>query len=98
MKLYSVCLLAMLLLIIPACNRSTIPSQSRTAEAYVPDSGSVGFDIVPFESGNGSSRLLATYTSQGRTAKFRVEFGPAKTMGAKDSKDFSMKVGEGRFV
>jgi hypothetical protein len=42
--------------------------------------------------------LLATYTSQGRTAKFRVEFGPAKTVGAKDSKDFPIKVGEGRFV
>jgi hypothetical protein len=88
----------MLLLSIPECNRSTIPSQSRTAEADVPDSGSVGVDIAPFESGNGSSRLLATYTSQGRTAKFRVEFGPAKTVGAKDSKDFPIKVGEGRFV
>jgi hypothetical protein len=58
----------------------------------------VGFDIEPFESGNGSFRLMATYTSQGRTAKFRVEFGPAKPVGAKDSKDFPMRVGEGRFV
>jgi hypothetical protein len=41
---------------------------------------------------------MATYTSQGRIAKFRVEFDPAKTVEAKDSKDFPMKVGEGRFV
>lgn len=27
-----------------------------------------------------------------------MEFGPAKTVGGKDSKDFPMKVGEGRFV
>jgi hypothetical protein len=98
MQPYSVCLLATLLLITPACNRPTNAALGRTAEAYVPDSGSVGFDIEPFESGNGSLRLMATYTSQGRTAKFQVEFGPAKTVGAKDSKDFPMRVGEGRFV
>ncbi|HWW13076.1 MAG TPA: hypothetical protein VN310_00325 [Candidatus Dormibacteraeota bacterium] len=103
MQRYSVYLLATLLLIAPACNRSTTAAQGRTAEAYVPDSGSVGFDIEPSESGNGSLRLKATYTSQGRTAKFQIEFGPAKTLGAKDSKDFPMKdfpmkVGEGRFV
>jgi hypothetical protein len=67
-------------------------------EAYVPNSGSVGFDIASFESVNGSLRLTAIYTSQDRTAKFRVEFGTAKTVDAKDSKDFSMKVGAGRFV
>jgi len=98
MKCYSMCLLATLFLIVPACDRSTAAPQGRTAEAYVPDSGSVGFDIERFESGNGSLRLMATCTSQRRTAKFQVEFGRAKSVGAKDSKDFPMKLGEGRFV
>jgi hypothetical protein len=45
----SVCFLAMLLLATPACNRSTTATQGRTAEAYVPVPGSVGFDIEPFK-------------------------------------------------
>jgi len=96
MQRYSVCFLATLLLATPACNRSTTAAQDRTEEAYVPVPGSVGFDIELFDSGNGSFRLNANYTSQGRTAKFRVEFGPAKTVG--NSKDFPMRAGEGRFV
>ncbi len=98
MQRYSVCFLATLLLATPACNRSTSAAQDRTEEVYVPVPGSVGFDIELFDSGNGSFRLNANYTSQGRTAKFRVEFGPAKTVGASDSKDFPMRAGEGRFV
>ena len=95
---YTVWLLATFLLATPACEHPTTVPQGRTAEAYVSDSGSVGFDITSLENVNGSLRLAAVYTSQGRTAKFRVEFGTAKTLDAKDSKDFAMKVGEGRFV
>ncbi len=98
MQRYSVYLLATLLLLTSGCNRATTATKGRTAEAYVPVPGSVGFDIEPFERGDGSFRLTATYTSQGRTAKFRVEFGPAKTVGGRDPEDFPVMVGEGRFV
>jgi hypothetical protein len=98
MQRYTVWLLATFLLATPACEKSATAPQVRTAEAYVPDSGSVGFDITSFESVNGYLRLAAVYTSQGRTAKFQVEFGTAKTVDAKDSTDFPMKWGEGRFV
>ena len=98
MQRYTVLILATLLLASPACERSTTAPRDRTAEAYVPDSGSVGFDITSFESVNGSLRLAAVYTSQGRTAKFRIEFGTAKTVEATDLKDFPMKVGDGRFI
>jgi hypothetical protein len=98
LRRYSVCFFTTLLLTTGACNQSTPAGQGRTAEAYLPNAGSVGFDIGSLDEGNGSLRLMATYTSQGRIAKFRVEFGQAKSVGAKDSKDFSMKVGEGRFV
>ena len=98
MQRYTVCFLGMLLIATPACERPKTSPPGRIAEAYVPDSGSVGFDITSFESVKGSLRLTAIYTSQGRIAKFRVEFGTAKTVDAKDSKDFTLKVGEGRFV
>jgi hypothetical protein len=98
MQRYTVWLLATLLLAAPACERSASAPQGRTAEAYVPDSRSVGFDITSSETVNGSLRLAAIYTSQGTTAKFRVEFRNAKTADARDSKTFPMKVGEGRFV
>src|SRR5258707_3984170 len=94
MQRYTVCLLTMLVIATPACERSKAAPQGRIAEAYVPDSGSVGFDITSFESVKGSLRLTAIYTSQGRIAKFRVELGTAKTVNAKDSEDFTMKVGE----
>ena len=98
MQRYSVLFLATLLIATPACNRSTTAAQHRTEETYVPVQGSVGFDIEIFDCGNGSFSLMAKYTSQSKTAKFRVEFGPSKTVGAADSKDFPMRVGEGRFV
>jgi hypothetical protein len=37
------------------------------------------------------------YPSQGKTAKFRIEMGPAKVSDAKDSKDFTNSE-EGRFM
>lgn len=86
------------LLLTTSCTRSTTFPESRGAESYLSDSGSVGFDIESLENENGSLRVLAIYTSQGRTARFRVEFGFAKTVGAKGPQDFPMKVGEGRFV
>src|SRR5579863_1232443 len=98
MRRYSLCVLATFLLAAPACNRPVTAAQGRTAEAYVPGSRSVGFDIGSIESGNGSFRLTAIHTSQGRTAKFRVEFGPERAVGAQGPKDFPMKVGEGQFV
>jgi hypothetical protein len=81
-----------LFLAIPACNRFTPVAPDRGEEVYVDVPGSVGFDIKLADSGNGSFRVTANYTSQGRTAKFRVEFGPPKTI------DFPMRAGEGRFV
>ena len=85
-------------LLVAACNRPQSDVRKQTTEAYIPDSGSVGFDIEPLEGVDGSLQLMATYTSQGKTAKFRIEFGPAKTLQAKDPEDFPVKVGQGRFV
>src|SRR5437764_293096 len=83
---------AALVIVLVACNRSQNDAQGAIAEAYVPDSGSVGFDVEPLPSGDGSLELKATYTSEGKTAKFTIALAPAKTIEAKDSKDFPMKI------
>ena len=102
MRLYLVYCLATALLFVPACKKSG--ARGRVIEPNVSDSGSavpgsVAFDIEPVEiSKDGSFSLMARYTSQGKTAKFRVELGPAKTVDANAAQDFPMKTGEGRFV
>jgi hypothetical protein len=91
-------LLALSLFATSGCTRPTSSHQGRTAEAYVPDSGSVGFDIKSFKDPNGSIRLEATYPSEGRLAKFVIEFGPTLHMESKDPKGFPMGTGQGRFL
>jgi len=86
----------MFLLVTSGCSGPTTTGQGRIAEAYVSDSGSVGFDIGPLKDQNGSLRLDATYESQGKLAKFAIDFGPTRNL--KDSKDFPMRTGEGRFL
>lgn len=74
------------------------PLIHRTTEAYVSDSGSVGFDIKPLKGHDGSLRLDARYESRGKLAKFAVEFGPTHNVESKDAKDFPMGMGQGRFL
>ena len=49
-----------------------------TAEVYIPDTNSVGFDIEPALEPD-ASVWIATYRSQGKTARFRFELSAAKT-------------------
>lgn len=90
--------LAMFLLVTSGCTRPAKTAQGRTAEAYVSDSRSVGFDIKRLKGQNVSLRFEATYESRGKLAKFTIEFGPTRTVESKDPKDFPMGTGEGRFV
>jgi len=46
------------------------------AEVYIPDTNSIGFDIEPALEPN-TSVWIGTYRSQGKTARFRFELGPA---------------------
>ena len=90
--------LAMALLVTSGCTRPATTGQVRTAEAYVPASGSVGFDVRTLNGRDGSLRLEATYESRGKLAKFSIEFGPTRNVENKDSKDFPMGTGQGRFL
>jgi hypothetical protein len=95
---FLICCLAVLLLAALASNRHRRDTQGRVAEAYLSDSASVAFDLAPLQSGNASFQWMAScYPSQGKTAKFRIEMGPAKVSDAKDSKDFTHRE-EGRFM
>jgi len=84
--------------LLSACNSPYVTRQSQIAEHYIPDPGSVGFDIEPFPGDTASQKWLATYTSQGKTARFRIELGATKPLNDKESRDFDMQQGEGKFV
>ena len=90
--------LPIFILLVAGCSRPAAIDQSHIAEVYIPDSGSVGFDIDAVKLESGSIRLEGTYASHGKVAKFAVEFGPTRKMGNKKSNDFPMWTGEGRFL
>ncbi len=92
------CFLTTFLLFTSGCTRPATTAPGRTAEAYVSDSGSVGFDIRPLKTENGSLTIDCTHESQGKLAKFVIEFGPTRKVESKDSNDFPMGTGEGRFL
>jgi hypothetical protein len=91
------CLLPVALLSV-GCSKSTSTTESRAVESYIPDSGSVGFDIAPLEGSNGSTVWMAIYISQGKTAKFRIEFGPEKAAPTKDPKAVPVSFGTGSIL
>ena len=89
----AICLLAAL-----GCTRAATKAQP-IAEAYVPDSRSVGFDIESWSRENGSLRIQASYPSQGKLAKSGIEFGPAGSVERiEDWKQFPITTGKGKFV
>jgi len=93
-------LLAASLLVLGACQRPSSGGQEEVQvnETYLSAPGSVGFDIESHPTDNASRQWLATYTANGKTAKFRIELGPAKSIKDKDSMGLDIETGEGRFV
>ena len=78
-----------------AQNQPTAAPTGPVLERYVPNPDSVGFDADQLQSSNGSVEWIAMYSSGGKVAKFRIEFGPAKRLGGAD---VDLAWGEGRFV
>jgi len=81
-----------------ACNHPATVTQQKTEEQYVSDPGSVGFDIEPMQSKGSTRQWLATYTSQGKTAKFRIELSLSKPLDDKESREFNVESGQGRLI
>jgi hypothetical protein len=84
--------------LVGACNRPSQKTPDRLQEQYIPVPGAVAFDIESLPGGNGSTRWLATYSSQGKTARFEIELGPAAAIDDKASKAFDVKSGKGRLI
>lgn len=85
-------------ILIGGCNRQSQRASEQSREQYIPDPSSVGFDIEPLPGGNGSTRWVATYSSQGKTARFEIELGLAAAVDDNESKAFDIKNGKGRFI
>jgi hypothetical protein len=85
-------------ILIGSCNRPSQKASEQIREQYISDPSSVGFNIEPLPGGNGSARWLATYSSQGKTARFEIELGSPATIDDKEAKAFDIKSGEGRFI
>jgi len=74
-----------------ACSRNSSKSSSPTLEPHSGNQDSVGFDIAAVE--HSPNQWLGTYKSDGKTAKFIIDLGPAKAI---KEKDFQMSSGSGR--
>jgi hypothetical protein len=81
---------------VTACRQNQNATPNVVPETYVANSCCVGFDIVPIQGGNGSTQWLATYTSPGKVAKFRIEIDAAVLKQMTGPEKLQFKFGEGR--
>lgn len=93
----SLCVLGVISASLTACKKtSTAPSAPvETVETYAPIDGAVGLDILPLQDTEDLVAWMAAYTDEGRTTRFRIEFGPRT---ASDDKGSPVSVGQGRFL
>ena len=89
--------LAAFLLGFAGCNRY-IEETANPTEQYLSDSNSVGFDIQSVSAPQNSYVWIATYTAQGKTARFRIELGASRPLDDKESKQFDIQSGHGKLV
>jgi hypothetical protein len=98
MRRYWILCVGAILVIGGGCSRSPESKATKASEAYVPDPGSVNFDIVPVAGVKDSSQWIATCSSQGKTARFRIEFGPEKPFQQEEQETAPVTTGVGQFV
>ena len=83
--------LAVFMLVAGACKR-------QSSETYIPDEESLGFDIEPVKAADGTSQFVATYSAQGKTARFRIQFGQARVATNAEAKAPKIEFGKGKFI
>jgi len=69
-----------------------------STEPGLPDDASVPFEIVQQPEQKGETDLLATYSSHGKVAKFRIETATTPVPDTSSSVGFNLQMGHGRFV
>jgi len=82
------CPAAVALMLLPGCNRV----------ADQPDETSVGFNLEPLQSSDGSQQWIATYNSTGKIARFRIDCGAAELTPGKTAGEAAVKSGEGTLL
>jgi hypothetical protein len=92
------CCLGALLFGLTGCHRNSSVREIGSVEPYISDQNSVGFDISPLPSNDGSRRWLATYSDQNKTAKFAIEIGPAAPMDYEMGGGVKMSSGSGAIL
>jgi len=65
---------------------------------YVPNIDSVGFDISPVVAAQPHSEWIATYNSQGKTAKFRILLQSGNSMGGSGTQGLEIQSGKGMLI
>jgi hypothetical protein len=81
-----------------ACNSPSAQKYSPSEERYVANASSVGFSIEPVLGNGSGERWFATYSSEGKTAKFIIELDSTKQLPDQESRAFDVRTGDGRFV
>lgn len=83
--------IAVFMLVAGACKQ-------QSKETYIADEGSLGFDIELVNAADDQSQFIATYNSKGKTARFRIQFGQAKSATNADAKAPNFEFGKGKFI
>jgi len=83
-------------LILGGCSRRE--SRSAVAETHFPSDESVAFELEPVQGGDGSQQWIGTYASQGKVARFRMDFGPLESPPGKTAAESKIKFGEGTLI
>jgi hypothetical protein len=78
-----------------AADTQPVQPITNAEKPYVPNSGSAGFDIMPVPGTQSASEWIATYQSQGKTAKFRIVFETGKSANDPDAQGLDIKFGPG---
>lgn len=81
-----------------ACEKPKAATPLQTERPCIADSNSVGFDIALLYETKDSQQWLASYTAQGKLARFRIELNNPEEIPDEDSKRFGIKSGKGRLI
>jgi hypothetical protein len=91
----AMCAAVVALVLSPGCNRV---ADRNVAVEHQSDEASVGFDLEPLQSGDGSRQWIGIYNSPGKIARFRIDLGEAEWTPGKTPGDSGVKSGEGALI
>jgi len=95
--LFWLCVLAAISASTTACKRTPTPTSApvEAVETYTPVERAVEFDVLPLQETEDSVGWMAAYTDEGRTTRFRIEFGSRTSS---EEKGVQVSEGQGKFL